>query len=171
MTLTAESNITQVIQNLKRRASAVKPEYSVLISNNVEYAVAQEYGWERTFIWAQMPLKQRFAILQKMKKKGGDSPELGVSGPEESASGRMTVTRFEGGFTLSLSPAGMMTKSIRPVKDYCQQDLKALNPGSELSVTAWLLDKAFFAQATLVNNTPVDQGRLAGAWEVNLVAV
>lgn len=152
----AESNITQVLSGIRRRIGDLQSQYEVVIANNTVYGPAVEFGWEQTWKWANMSKAQRYAILMAMEEKGGPAPERdGV-----------TVTRFEGGWTIKVEPAGMMAKTTPLVAAYGKAELGALKPGfGDSQAKAWLLDKGIFALGHLVNFTPVDHGFLAGQWQ------
>jgi hypothetical protein len=160
MTLTIESNIREVIVNIKRRAQALAHERTISVVNNAEHAVAVEVGHTRTIIWDELSQKQRAAIILSMKNRQGKPRKW--DGDKE-----FVVDRFEGGVTVTVPPEGMLAKSQAPIKAFGGQVLKRLPNGftnRDLDMAAAEIGAG--ALSILADNTPVDQGTLIRSWEV-----
>ncbi len=162
MTLKVESNITQVIANIRARANAMQSEYTASVSTNVDYAPAVEFGYEQEVIWDDLPKKQQIAIIlaQEERKK---------SGKRRRRNKRVTVTKSDGGWSISVEGAGMVAKSIPVVAKYGETAINRLPKGfADIHAQQFIADVAYFALAQIAFNTPVDTGRLVGSWQVNL---
>lgn len=157
------SNLTEVIQRLHERAERMSNQYTAVLFNNVSYASAVENGYTRRMVWAEMPNKQRFAIFKAMedRRNGGQRQDSG--GP------KATVDKFEGGFTITMPPAGMVAKNIGAIRKYGKQELKEIRSMHDGAFKAFIADVAEWALVKIVLDTPVDQGPLRRGWDVRFV--
>lgn len=158
MSFTFTHNLNQMVIELRKRAGELVADTQAVITNQVAYAAAVDQGSERLIVWKDLPPRQRYAIIQAMKKRKGKK------------SGRkVKVTRGKGWVKISIPGAAMVARSIKPTRAEGQRILKRLPAGfTQRHLQAAITEIAFAAQAILVDNTPVDHGVLVKGWEVKL---
>lgn len=163
MSMEVSSNLEQVIQRLHERASRMSSEYTAVLFNNVSYASAVENGYTRTLRWADMSKEQRGAIFASMKKREKQGARQDSGGPKAS------VQSFDGGFTITMPPAGMVANNIAAIRKYGEQQLAEIAAFHPVHFKAFLADVAEWALVKIVLDTPVDQSVLRRGWDVRFV--
>lgn len=157
------SNLTEVIQRMHQRAERMSDQYTAVLYNNVSYASAVENGYTRRMVWAEMSQAQRYAIIMSMERRAKQGARQDSGGPTA------TVEKFDGGFTITMPPAGMVANNISAIRKYGNQELKGLTSMTNTAFKAFLTDVAEWALVKISLDTPVDQGPLRRGWDVRFV--
>lgn len=168
MSYSVESNIVEVLGRLGQRYRGLPDTFEASVVNAVSYAAAVDQGYIRDIIWADLTFAQRAAIIFSMQKRKGQPRKWEGKGLQINR-----FTREPGGpaywTEIIVPPAGMLIKSVKPVKAFGGQLLARLPKAfGEQQLRQAVAEIAFFAQSVLVDNTPVDDGVLIKGWEPKL---
>lgn len=155
--LDVNSNILAMNDRLKKRKQDLK-DYTISLENRMPYAVAVDQGWTYRMVWAELPIRQQRAVFAAMKRRKGGGPKLeGVEGFKVEHGGEGDAAWTE----ITVPPAGILIKSVAPIKEYIKSVLSRMPLGEEAAQ-----EIARGMESILVGNTPVDNGNLAGGWKV-----
>lgn len=163
MTFNVSSNLEEVMARFQKKAEGMSSRYQVVLYNNVSYASAVENGYTRTMRWAEMSPEQRGAIFASMKRREEQGETQDSGGPKAS------VSSFDGGFTITMPPAGMIANNVDAIRRYGRRELKALPALTDDHFKSFLTDVGAYALAKVVNDTPVDQSVLIRGWDIRVL--
>lgn len=156
MSFSVNSNIDDLASRILARANSLQADLEISIENHIKYAVAVDQGYTLELDWSKMSRKQKAAIFLSMRdrRKKGKARWAGKKG--------FKVSRSKDGIIkIIVPPAGIMAKSVRPIRKHAREVIARSGWGKEarLSIAEKALD-------VLVDNTPVDEGLLWKGWGV-----
>lgn len=146
-----ESNASQIVAKMRARAAELNREIETVITNNVEYAIPVEYGSTREF---KLSRKQ----IGYLKSQGQQKQSTGFAKVSKDPDGTIRIVT---------PPRGMIQQSIPEIVKYGRFILDNLS-AKEFSYSDALAaseDIGMFALNRIIENTPVDTGRLRSGWD------
>lgn len=153
MRLECSSNIEAVKARLEQRKKADQ-SFTVSIENRMPYAVAVDQGYTQ-----KVTRRQEIAMIIALKNKTDKAP-VWEGKPGYS---KTLLDDGEHVYQITIPPAGILAKSVAPARELVRSIL------STKPLTKEVADEIGGGlESILVDNTPYDQGFLAGAWKVNV---
>lgn len=150
MELIVTSNIDALASRL-RKALPNSDDFIISFENRMPYAVAVDQGYTRVMEGLTNPPEKREAATDARHAKHGEPKWMGEG---------LEVTRTEDTTEITVPPAGILAKSVRPTKILVHGVLSKMPYGQQAAESI-----ARGLESILVDNTPVDQGLLVGGWK------